>query len=196
MSASVATLDLLNAMEARLRALLPVEQVPTVKRHHGKFGAAEVETYSVRSPAVILTTTGSDTVERLGGVVRIVWEFAIFVVTKAYRGETKSDAAIAIVELLKRFIPFESWCTTTAVRNPENVKSANLNSSKLDALGVTLWMIQWDQAVELDGLAYDCDGNPPTFDDFTDFVADYQLEGSLPDTEATQTHTVLPTEGS
>ncbi len=185
-----------KAVEDRVRELLPAgpDGVRTVTTHIGEFGPREVEEYAASSPAVILAPLGFPKVEQMGRVPNTTISYGAFILTKSMANDGRGDIALAIMEVLMEALPFETWGTETCASVPTDIDAGNLYTGKVDDMGVALWVIRWDQKLQLipgtaggnlaDFLRLDATYNlDPGNDDPDDFDAPQTIELEGPDNE-------------
>ena len=173
--------DILIAM----RAFFPKEVVPTVDRHDGDFGPDEIERYAKTSPALILVSNGGES-KRQGGIITEAHVFDVFIMTKGKTQRQRTDGALLLYEHFLKLLHSTDWNTQECVAIPTDIKSKNLYGKELDELGMALWVVRWEQLVQI---PYTTDEDFNALNDFATLFATYTTARptELPgDTEASE----------
>jgi hypothetical protein len=160
-----------QAVESVFRERLP--QGPdgvTVSSHLGEFGQEEIDHYRKKTPAVIVAPLGMPKTVRGGGNAMTDVHWAAFVLTRSKPEVDRGELAMALVEGILAFLPFESFgCARVAM----DIESANLYSGKVDSYSMALWAVRWKSTIELPASG-DC-----TYDSLADFLrlnAEYHMD--------------------
>ena len=142
---------LLEAIATGVRESLPDLKTCTV--HDGRFQAAELGRWSLRSPAVLIAWLGTPKTETPG----VLWtdcdqQLAAFVVTRDRPGEPRGKAARAIAASLLLLIPRARWGFSSAadIGSAEQLQARNMFSGAVDKEGIALWAVTWRQALRLE----------------------------------------------
>jgi hypothetical protein len=140
--------DFRRAVEQTIRQLLPAgsDGVRHVSSHVGEFGEREIMEYAVNAPAVILAPLGMPQVQRAGGGVLVTVNYGAFILTKSMSVDSRGDIALAIIEEILRVLPYQTWGGAQA---PKDIESGNLYAGKIDDMGLSLWVIRWQQTLQL-----------------------------------------------
>lgn len=162
-------------MKAAFRERMPKEMVPTIVSHDGPFGADEVERYARKAPALILNSDGGNS-ERRGNLIYARYTYDLFIVVtgKTYAARTIRSRLI-VQECLKTLHSSSAWQTEEDHAAPENVKSKNLYGKKTDEMGLSLWVVRWDQLLLIPYANNDSD-----LGDFATLWVDYFRPGESP----------------
>lgn len=148
--------ELLNATVAQARASFTSAEVRTVQPYAGEFNAVEVGQVSFACPALLVTVLGwqpeNDPNVRIAGRHLRRVRMATFVVTKHPEREKRLEQAMAIAHklclALKLWKPASLVTQATAIAPLEDEPSAeNLFGRAIDAKGLALWLVSWDQHV-------------------------------------------------
>lgn len=182
--------DMLKA----LRVHFPEEVIRTVDRHDGEFGEDEIARYAVRANALILASDGGKS-QRLGGPIgaNIMYDLWVMVTGDTVRQRTRGSRLI-VEHALKLLHGGSSWATSEeAWKDPEDVQFKNLYGTETDEMGLSLWVIRWNQFLEIPYIV-----DPDTLDDFATFYAKYVRPGEEdpddPDNIVAEDLVSLPTE--
>ena len=157
----------ISAHGARLNALLEAiadgvrEALPELKTcavHDGRFQAAELRRWSLRSPAVLIAWLGTPKTETPG----VSWtdcdqQLAAFIMTSDRPGLPRGKAARAIAAALLLLIPRARW-GLSGTGAAERLQARNLFSAEIDKANVALWTVTWRQPLRLEATA---DGTCP-----------------------------------
>ncbi len=111
-------------------------------------------------------TTGESV--RRGGAVNQTIVYNLFIMVKGKTIRSRRRGVKLIVEALLKFLNVGTWTTDECYQQPMNVKDKNLYSTDIDEMGLALWVIRWDQLVQIPYLA-----DRTTLDDFAILYADY-----------------------
>jgi hypothetical protein len=139
-----------------LRGAFTPAQAATVQAYGGEFNAAEVGQLAFNCPALLVTVLGwapDHTSERLAGRdVRGV-RMACFVAYKHTNRTTRLQGAMLLAEML--CLRLKSWKPGALVGLPESLApleeepgAENLYGRAMDAKGMALWLVRWQQAVK------------------------------------------------
>jgi hypothetical protein len=140
-----------KAVEAGVRAALPdgPDGVQLVTTHIGEFGPDEVQRYAASAPAVILAPLGMPDIKRAGGMSIITVNYGAFILTKSMTKDDRGDIALAIIEELAKLLPYETWDPGACAQAPKDIDAGNLYTGTVDEMGVSLWVVRWRQAVQI-----------------------------------------------
>lgn len=136
--------------KTKIRDWFPSSVVTEVDLFDGEFGTDEIDRYSVKANAIIITIDGGDSTSR-GNSIYEQLRFDIFILTKSTSALKRSLASKIIYEHLIRLVHFPGEFTATT-KTPEHVTSKNLFGEKLDEQGLSLWAVRFDQLVEIPGI--------------------------------------------
>jgi hypothetical protein len=125
-----------------------------VEPHDGRFDAEEIRRCAAFAPAVFVSCLGTvpEQNPRVGKNLnpRVQWGAWILTKDQAIPAQIgRMKVALNLGEVLMRLVAVETWdaWNTSAAMN---LSLANLyNGKKTDAAGVALWVLSWDQRVEL-----------------------------------------------
>jgi phage gp37-like protein len=163
--------DMLKA----IRDHFPKEVVATVDQHEGDFGAREIESYAKKANALILVANGGESIGT-GGVIAETQVYDLFIFVKGRTVLQRTRAGRLIYErTLKLLHARDTWVTDETIKGPANVKGKNLYGPKTDEMGVGLWVVRWDQYIQIPYLT-----DTSTLDDFRMLWADYFRPGESP----------------
>ena len=133
---------------AGIRTFFPTDVVTTVDDHAGDFDLKEIQHYAKRSPAIIITIDSSKS-NRLGGTIADVLTMHAFIVTRKTTGRSRTLSALIIQEHLLKFLHQGEFGTDERYATPTEVQAKNLFSRDLDEIGITLWLVRWDQRLDI-----------------------------------------------
>lgn len=127
--------------------------------HDGPFGDDDVERFSRALPAIMvgigevggLTIYGPETVATVVGACTIV--------TKGTSQIDAKDQALALVSRVLRAVARD--LSSSAFRSPTKERARNFYGKKTVDMGISLWMVTWEQEVKISELA-----DESTLDDF------------------------------
>lgn len=137
----------------------------SVTTHRGRVTLEEIKRYSMAAPCALVVVSGGrgDTDTQ---VVASSRRLTVFIVVK--NGTVQSDAAaLSLVDELIKLIHNNRWGIDDA-ELPVSINDDNLYSAQLDAVGVALWAISWEQNLQL------TDEVEPTMANFVTFVGDWK----------------------
>lgn len=139
--------DALTTVTAGIATLLPGIDVAT---HPGRFTQAELTTLILRQRAVRIAIEQIGELATQGtGQIRAQLVFSAYVVTADSAAAGRHDAALAIVDTLMTAIPFQRWSVNfLAPALPASLRADNLFSGEVNAKGITLWAIGWQQGYQ------------------------------------------------
>jgi hypothetical protein len=134
----------------------------TCEAHGGAFDTVkELDRYAKRSPAAIVAVLRANS-SIFGGVPRAHPVLGIFCLTTDKPGLKRDDGALDLMDNVMDFLlrsPAPTW--SLAAKTPQNVIARNLYSEALDARGIALWGVFWEQPVDL---AQPVSNDEPSFD--------------------------------
>lgn len=137
--------------------------------HGGRFTQAELKRLAVKTPAILVACLGLvDIEDNTGGSVDVMASWGAFVVTADRPGVSRDAGALAILTALTQKVPGNKWGRGD-VGYPERVRADNLYSGQVEAAGVAMWAVTWQQGITLGGL------DASTLDIFATLHADYDL---------------------
>ncbi|WP_175682535.1 phage protein Gp37 [Burkholderia cenocepacia] len=175
---------ILDAMKDEIRARMG-SQFKTVEDYGGQFDEEEVPSKSFVAPAAFTTCLGWRKSPASGKYLgsKYVWEarFAVFIVTKSATRPQRMRDAMVRAEVLSRV--FQSWVYPQCTGRPEGLMAENLYNRKLDAKGLTVWMVAWWQEAEFEGVPTPADLPELEVVDITSdpTIAPQTTPGELPD---------------
>jgi phage gp37-like protein len=134
-------------------------ELATVQAYGGEFSAQEIDKLSFNAPAVLITVLGwsqyqADTKSRMATRRARDCKLAAFVVTKHAKRELRMQQAMLIAEKLA--LVLRSWNPATSALPADAMEMAalseeptceNLYGRAVDAQGLALWLVSWQQAV-------------------------------------------------
>lgn len=169
-----------EAIVADIKAAIPT--LRTVETHRGRFdSAAEIKRYGLAAPAVLIAITAGDPAPIASGTLRIDAGVALYVITRDQPQLARDAGALAIVEALLRHAQDNLW-RDAALAAPKNFRAANLYAGAIDKLGVALWAVTFDQAVEIEPTL-----DPATLAAFEIFHQDTDIAPADGDIDISQT---------
>jgi hypothetical protein len=133
-------------------------------------------------PAALVVCTGTKDARFANGKVIMTGLFAAFIVVKGKPGP-EGEREKAIAELAGRVVTRvaqEDWSDPQINGMPQRVDSRNLYTGGLDANDAALWVVTWEQALELT-----VDEPGPELVDFLSLKADWDTVSSGPEIDAT-----------
>lgn len=138
-----------------VRGLYAERDVPTVRGYGGEFHAAALGKVSIDCPAIMVTTLGwhptTESRRLTGRHVRRA-AMAAFIVTAGADRVDRLSAAATLAESLA--IKLRLWvpdCSATAwdvAPLEEDPAAENLYGRQVDAKGLALWLVRWEQCIQ------------------------------------------------
>lgn len=139
--------SLLTARKAYVDALATIKGL-AVSVHGGVFDTREIQLYSKRAPAAVITSLGYDVISLQGTPeVSAKWGVVVFCVDAP--ATEKGAAVVSLVEQCVMTLSNTFASGGGASGRPSNMTAQNLFADALDRTGVALWKIEWDQRLEL-----------------------------------------------
>jgi len=138
--------DALAAVTAGIEAAIGDPRVD-VASHPGRFTEAELERLILKQRAVRVGIEQVAELQTQGpGQVRAQILFAAFVVCGDSLAAPRHQAALALTDTLLAALPYQRWGVSylTAVL-PASLRADNLYSGEINARGVALWALSWQQ---------------------------------------------------
>lgn len=166
--------DYAKAVEEAFRELMPGPggaRPWAVHTHRGKFGLDEIRHYAVRAPAVILTPLGIGKLGRGGGDIMAPVQYGAVILTKdgASVDARRQSEVWRATEAVLRWLPWQAFGCTRAPK-PEDIEVTNAYSDELDAMGLSMWVVGWEQTVVLQAMT---DEEHDALDDFLTMHVEY-----------------------
>lgn len=149
--------------EAALRMIGGKVQVST---HGGAFDRKELERYAKTAPHVVLTLLGFECDLQAGAAIAEA-RWGVMCFTLHAPGEPRADSAIALAEAAVQVL-LPLFAGEELGGRPTDMSARNVYSTPLDALGVAMWSIEWNQTLELVTPVYP--------DDLTSVTATWDLQ--------------------
>lgn len=138
---------LVKAVQGHIRSQFTQQQLLTVDLYGGEFNSTEIEFKSFACPAVLIACLGWQPRADRGRRARDV-RLGAFVVTKHPRREDRMLEASTLAEALSLVLP--RWRPAAdpageidALDDPPTAE--NLYSRSVDAKGLALWLVSWEQ---------------------------------------------------
>lgn len=142
--------DLPGLIAARIHTHLP--ELRQCEGMAGRFDLAELQTTSVRAPAVLVARLGASMQPPMAGPYHLyAMRMAAFVVTKDAPGLARDDAAAAICQALLQRIPGAAW-EIEGLGPAADVADQSLSAAAQKAKGVAVWAVTWTQPTTLEQL--------------------------------------------
>ena len=135
-------LGLRAAIVSGIKAGVPA--LETCAAHGGRFDLTELKRYAAKAPAALIACLGGKTINT-GGSISTALKWACIIVTKSTPTAGRDAQAMTIAEAITELIEGNRWGLTTT-HNPDGIRAENLYSGGLDAKGVAVWGVTWDQA--------------------------------------------------
>lgn len=119
-----------------------------VGAHSGRFDAGELARVSVNAPAVFISALAQSGINNSNGSSSATVSWAAFVVTTNVPQVPRDVSALLVVDILKRVIPDNRWGLEEEAESlPKNIQAQNLFSADIDARGVAMWALSWQQDI-------------------------------------------------
>lgn len=138
---------LVNAVRDKVRGAFTRQQLLTVDLYGGEFNATEVDYKGFACPAVLLALLGWQPNTERGRHARDV-RLAAFVVTKGMQRDQRmleaSTLAEALCLVLRQWRPVSDEQGTVYALDAAP-SAENLYSRSVDAKGLALWLVSWEQ---------------------------------------------------
>lgn len=142
--------DLCEEWKTKVRNHFPLSVVQDVDVFDGDFGTDEIDRYSVKANAIIITLDGGDSTSR-GNSIYEQARFDFFILCKSTTSLKRAVAVKILYEHLLRLIHFPGEFVVST-KTPEHVTSKNLFGEKLDEQGLALYAVRFDQLIEIPGI--------------------------------------------
>jgi hypothetical protein len=164
-------LGLRTAVQTRLTA--GVAGAVKVYVHGGRFTAEELKRYATQAPCLVVAVLDVLRDELQGSQTHVAVQLGCFIVARDKPQQLRDAVALTLVEAVLAVVrPEETWDDPDASA-PEKIRAANLFDGKLDAHGVALWAVTWEQPYDLNVF------DPSALAAFTKYDVKYDLKGSL-----------------
>jgi phage gp37-like protein len=121
-----------------------------VFKHGGTFDLAQINRYAAKAPAVVVSLLAMRdySIEGTERVADLRW--IMMVITKSRPNEERDEKLLAILEILLHLIGDQRW-GIDGVHRTTNINGANMFTAKVDAKGLALWSLTWDQKTDMEG---------------------------------------------
>lgn len=120
----------------------------TVRAHGGKLTADEIKAYATRQPACLVACLGGPTTREAGQPVMNAI-FVAGIITTGTSQTARDAAGLILGESVTALAARNSWGYTHA-KAPTNVRLENFYHRDVDRLGVSLFIVSWQQRVDID----------------------------------------------
>jgi hypothetical protein len=129
-------------LEAKIRTL----------PHAGKWDAKELKRYAQRPPAFFFTVMGG-AVERQPDI-NFPAQCVGVLMCEDRKGQRKEDQVLEYSDLILRSLGSTEndtclWGLSNAIKRPYKIAARNMHSADIDAEGVALWAVTWQQSFDL-----------------------------------------------
>ena len=151
--------QLLTAIAAELLGRLP--GLSSCEVHDGKWDAAELMRWTVRTPAVRVAWLGAARTQTPGEAwTDCSQQLAAYVLTRDQEDLPRGTAARNLVDWLLLYLPRTRWglSSSAGIGAATDLRAENLYSSAVDKTGVAMWAVTWRQALRLEAAG---DGSCP-----------------------------------
>lgn len=119
-----------------------------VQSHRGSFASAEeVKRFATKPAAVLVAALRVARAEDIGGVAMLPVDWGVFVITKDVPGVPRDVGALGIVQAILMLAGDSDW-GGQPVGPSSHLDARNLYTPTIDQLGIALWGIGFQQAVE------------------------------------------------
>jgi len=140
-----------------------------VRTHRGRFTVEDLKTVAALPMSVLVSCLAVKGAEAGDGMVSCRCLWGAFPVTTDRPQAGRDASALVILTRLLEIIPTGLWGLDISA--PRHVEATNLYSGQLDARGVAIWAVTWEQSVDLVLTADNADG----MGKFLTFLADWDL---------------------
>lgn len=144
---STTLVDFRKTMETKIRAHFPVTIVPTVVVHDGEFGVKEIDAYSKKTPAIIIAMEGSDESVKRGGSIFDNHQIDAFILARTKAEHERTEWVLIVLEHLLRILHMTP--PQFGTKAPDKIRHTNLYGAELDERGLALWVVRWEQLIEI-----------------------------------------------
>jgi hypothetical protein len=119
-----------------------------VFEHGGAFSVDDIKRYSKKSPAAVVTCLNVPNLVFQGTVVSADAQFGVFCLAAESSKEKRDIAALLLAESIA-VETYKNFWFDSATSAPSQVNASNLYNSALDKMGIALWVVRWNQQVDL-----------------------------------------------
>ena len=121
------------------------------KPHPGRFDAAELRRVAAQAPALFLAVLQvSNLTVNSTGIREATLDLGAFIVTKDEAGSPRDSQVLDLSEQILQLLPKQKWATAqTRSVESTSIRAQNLYSGSLDNLGIALWLVSWQQRIEI-----------------------------------------------
>lgn len=146
-----------------------VGQFVKVETHGGRFDAEELKRWAKQAPCAVTSTLGVRSMRQEGGQNVVSLQLGVFVIARDTPGAKRDSLALTLVEAVLAVVTPSQRFADGYSHVPEGIRADNLFTGQLDAQGVALWAVTWQQ--DYDVHTFD----PNTLDNFLRYRATDQL---------------------
>lgn len=130
------------ALESKLDGVRTVEIVP------GRIDEAEIRRRAANAPAVLVTLTDLVAQERpQGDTVLLDATVAVFVLTLSRVAAARELQSALLAGRIQAVAAGNRWGLDFTTLPPRGIEAANLFTTEVDKLGVSLWVVKWTQTI-------------------------------------------------
>lgn len=134
---------IVNTLQAALGANVAVQS------HRGSFASAEeVKRFATKPAAVLVAALRVSRAEDIGGIAMLPVDWGVFVITKDVPGIMRDAGALGVVATILMLAGDSDW-GGQAVGPVSGLDARNLYTAQVDNLGIALWGIGFQQAIEI-----------------------------------------------
>lgn len=119
-----------------------------VQQQGGPFTLEEIERWTMQTPALVVACLGVPTLDVEGGmsVGNSIW--GAYCMNRNMPKADRSISALDMVGTILSGLPQQRW-GNAASKMATKIGATNLYSSALDAKTLSLWVVRWEQAIDL-----------------------------------------------
>jgi hypothetical protein len=157
-----------SAIAEKIEEIMPDDV--SVFTHGGQFDLDQVKRYSAKAPAIIVACLRMGSIEIQGGERVADLRWVAMILERNRDNDRRGVLALAKLELLTHLIAENRWGLDFTTAPATGFNAANLFSGAVDAKGLAMWAVVWDQKIDLVGTFAD------SLADFKTLVTDYDLD--------------------
>lgn len=145
------------------------DAVKTIEQHGGEYDEKETRRFTRGAPAMLLTLLDIIGYEEESTVAVAELRWSLHILTKDNNTVRRREKAHALLSRAIGVIMNNRWDIDEA-RRPDTIRANNLYNADTDEMGVALWMLTWQQKLEIPD-----EDAALSLDEFNTLFAEYDL---------------------
>ena len=137
--------------------------------HGGVFGAEDLQTYAKQAPYAVIVAEGARPSVLQSTTVTLMIDFTCFIIVRGSSTSPRDKASLALTYSVAKAVHLNRW-SSALLTAPRNIEWRNLFTPQIDALGIAMQAVTWEQGLQVTNEIDEAD-----LVDFETFATTYRL---------------------